>query len=939
MLEEDIIAELGCLPKKLSDLYEIAYQRITNSGPRSRELAERALKWLLCANRTLQTSEFIAAISVDTAGRCVTISSTDVLNVCCNMVVLDVELDIYRFAHLSVREYLESRDDYTSVKLNERATERCLDAYVSKADEVPQSTLVTTLNHTLRPYTALYWPVHLLNAGGDDISASVMTKVKLFLFGNDTVSSRFELWSSDAISLSRSLSWEDPLKEKFRAALLPATPLFLGCTFGWVFIIEHLSTLTFNAWDQRNNTGSSGLHIASGYGHTPVVRLLLEKGADVESKGPYGKTALCKAATYGHEDVVCLLLEYGANVESQDHDGTTALHRAASSGHVTVARILLKHSAQIEAKGTYGKTALYLAAQNEHESVVRLLLQKGADANKKSSDGNTALHSAARVGHEGITKLLLENGSDVDVRDSNGKTALDVAAWGDHEPVIRLLLEHGADVEAKGKYGESALYRAVWSGRETIVKLLLEYGASVGAKSNSGETVLYRAIYDGREGIVRLLLEHVTADVAESWSDLLRKSALEGIKVSEEMNNRMKLHRLNQKTYSPNDFQIQQLIGRGRLVRTVLKAKPGDANICAGTSGQVYIVKKKDSLQRYAMKVLSKKVLVNQRRVAHILGARDILVRTAIVDSPFIVNLKFSFQTPEDLYLVTEYMAGGELFWYLQKEGRFSQNCAKFYIAEIILALQHLHQHNITFGNLRPEKILLDEEGHIALCDFGQYGAGLNPRGNILREVNEYTAPECLLEETSYTKMVDYWSLGVLSFEMICGWSPFYADDNEAVRKNIAFGKVRFPRDCLDFEGRNFIKGLLNRKPLSRLGSTTGAEDLKSHPFLAEYDWPSLGKKKIKPPLKPTLLSEEPWNTFPNEAFLAATKDHNSLPGSSTPLSPSMQANFKGFTFVDETDMDVHFKQLETHPQDFASSVNSEVEGKFPFNTDDLLDI
>lgn len=354
------------------------------------------------------------------------------------------------------------------------------------------------------------------------------------------------------------------------------------------------------------------------------------------------------------------------------------------------------------------------------------------------------------------------------------------------------------------------------------------------------------------------------------------------------------------------------------------------------------MVKKKDSQLIFAMKVISKKILVKQKKVTNILCARNMLVRTAVLGSPFVISLKFSFQTLEDLYLVTEYMAGGELLWYLQEEGRFSQDCAKFYIAEIILALQHLHQHNIVFGDLRPEKILFDEDGHIALCDFGQSEAGLNPQEVTLREPNEYTAPELLLEEIHYTKMVDFWSLGVLSFEMICGWSPFYAEDNEEIRKNITSGRVRFPRDSLDLEGRNFIKGLLHSNPLSRLGSITGAEDLKSHPFLANCDWVSLSKKKADPPLKPRIISEQSrrnsnkesltavinddgnstpgwpmpdlqsWRIRNNESLRAVRNDDgNSMPGWSLPLSPSMQANFKGFTFVDETNLDEHFKVVD----------------------------
>ena len=111
-----------------------------------------------------------------------------------------------------------------------------------------------------------------------------------------------------------------------------------------------------------------------------------------------------------------------------------------------------------------------------------------------------------------------------------------------------------------------------------------------------------------------------------------------------------------------------------------------------GTFGQVYQVRKKDTQRIYAMKVLSKKVIVQKKEVAHTIGERNILVRTATANSPFIVGLKFSFQTPTDLYLVTGFMSGGELFWHLQKEGRFNESRAKFYIAELILALEHLHK-------------------------------------------------------------------------------------------------------------------------------------------------------------------------------------------------------------------------------------------------------
>lgn len=358
--------------------------------------------------------------------------------------------------------------------------------------------------------------------------------------------------------------------------------------------------------------------------------------------------------------------------------------------------------------------------------------------------------------------------------------------------------------------------------------------------------------------------------------------------------------RAERRHLGPGDFQILKLIGRG-------------------TFGQVYQVRKKDTERIYAMKVLSKKVIVQKKEVAHTVGERNILVRTAMSESPFIVGLKFSFQTPSDLYLVTDYMSGGELFWHLQKEGRFDEKRAKFYIAELILAIQHLHKSDIVYRDLKPENILLDANGHIALCDFGLSKANLtkNDTTNTFCGTTEYLAPEVLLDESGYTKMVDFWSLGVLVFEMCCGWSPFYADDTQQMYKNIAFGKVKFPQRALSQEGKNFVKGLLNRNPRHRLGATDDAEELKQHPFFADIDWDLLEKKLITPPFKPKLKSVEDVAYFDPEFTNALTND-NSIKNraanlargfaTSTPLSPSVQANFQGFTFVDESALDENMR-------------------------------
>ncbi|KAH9006919.1 serine/threonine protein kinase [Lactarius hatsudake] len=292
----------------------------------------------------------------------------------------------------------------------------------------------------------------------------------------------------------------------------------------------------------------------------------------------------------------------------------------------------------------------------------------------------------------------------------------------------------------------------------------------------------------------------------------------------------------------PRDFEFLKLIGRG-------------------TFGRVFQVRKRDTKRIYAMKVLSKKEIIAKE----VIGERKILQRS--LDSPFLVGPKFSFQTDTNLCLVMDFKSGGELFWHLQKETRFSEERARFYIAELVLALEHLHKYDIVYRDLKPENILLDATGHVALCDFGlsKPDLGANELTTTFGGTIEYFAPEVLLDEHGYSKLVDFWSLGVLLFEMCCGWSPFYAEDTQQVYKNICFGKVRFPRGFINEDGKQFVKALLNRNPKHRLGAQRDAAELKEHPVFKTINWDALARKQVTPPFKPVVESDESTANFDPE--------------------------------------------------------------------------
>ncbi|KAI0686789.1 serine/threonine protein kinase [Cytidiella melzeri] len=310
----------------------------------------------------------------------------------------------------------------------------------------------------------------------------------------------------------------------------------------------------------------------------------------------------------------------------------------------------------------------------------------------------------------------------------------------------------------------------------------------------------------------------------------------------------------SKRALTPRDFEFLKLIGRG-------------------TFGRVFQVRKKDTKRIYAMKILSKREIVAKKEVAHTIGERKILQRS--LESPFLVGLKFSFQTDTDLYLVTDFKSGGELFWHLQKETRFSEERARFYIAELVLALEHLHKYDIVYRDLKPENILLDATGHVALCDFGLSKPDLrsDELTNTFCGTTEYLAPEVLLDEHGYSKLVDFWSLGVLLFEMCCGWSPFYAEDTQTMYKNICFGKIRFPKGVIGEEGKQFVKGLLNRNPKHRLGAQRDAAELKEHPFFSTIDWKALALKQTTPPFKPLVESDESVDNFDPEFTTADVRD------------------------------------------------------------------
>ncbi|XP_056593789.1 ribosomal protein S6 kinase alpha-3 isoform X1 [Triplophysa dalaica] len=324
----------------------------------------------------------------------------------------------------------------------------------------------------------------------------------------------------------------------------------------------------------------------------------------------------------------------------------------------------------------------------------------------------------------------------------------------------------------------------------------------------------------------------------------------------------------------PEQFELRKVLGQGSF-------------------GKVFLVNKTvgpDAGQLYAMKVLKKATLKVRDRVRTKME-RDILVE---VNHPFIVKLHYAFQTEGKLYLILDFLRGGDLFTRLSKEVMFTEEDVKFYLAELALALDHLHGLGIIYRDLKPENILLDEEGHIKLTDFGLSKESIDHENKAYSFCGtvEYMAPE-VVNRRGHTYSADWWSYGVLMFEMLTGTLPFQGKDRKETMTMILKAKLGMPQ-FLSADAQSLLRSLFKRNPSNRFGAgPDGVEEIKRHPFYATIDWNKLFRREIYPPFKPVSGRADDTFYFDPEFTAKTPKDSPGVP-------PSANANqlFRGFSFV-----------------------------------------
>ncbi|KAM3843666.1 protein kinase C delta type isoform 2-T4 [Vipera latastei] len=309
-----------------------------------------------------------------------------------------------------------------------------------------------------------------------------------------------------------------------------------------------------------------------------------------------------------------------------------------------------------------------------------------------------------------------------------------------------------------------------------------------------------------------------------------------------------------------------------------------------GSFGKVLLAELKGKNEFFAVKALKKDVVLIDDDVECTMVEKRVLALAW--ENPFLTHLYCTFQTKEHLFFVMEFLNGGDLMFHIQDKGRFDLFRATFYGAEIVCGLQFLHSKGIIYRDLKLDNVMLDKEGHIKIADFGMCKENVfgENKATTFCGTPDYIAPE-ILQGLKYTYSVDWWSFGVLLYEMLIGQSPFHGDDEDELFESIRVDTPHYPR-WITKESKDILEKLFERDPTKRLGITG---NIKDHHFFKAINWTALEKKEMEPPFKPKVKSASDYNNFDRE-FLS---EKPRLSHSDKNLIDSMdQSAFAGFSFI-----------------------------------------
>ena len=502
---------------------------------------------------------------------------------------------------------------------------------------------------------------------------------------------------------------------------------------------------------------------------------------------------------------------------------------------------------------------MYVVESNDVKGLF-LLIEKNTfiDLNTPGLNNWTPLHVASARGYKDICKILLSFSKSVDInsKTSIGRTALHLSCIHNHLKIVLLLLSHGCDINAQDDEKNLPIHYAASLGNEDVVEALLQARAKTDLANHLNRKPLDLSLNIHTYNIF-LAYTHIqnlpclTSSYSRTvFNESLRHNSRED-HISQILLKSSKAHRLSDLKLFENRPKLP-VKTREKLVIDLPAGKVGPKDfkvICQlgkGSFGFVYLVQHLDSKCKYALKVLDKAQIFQRKLEKYAFTERNILMK---LDHPFIVKLHFAFQTPEKLALVMDFCPNGDLGMLLQREKTLTEEAARFYICEIVLALQELHSHNIVFRDLKPDNILIGSDGHIRLTDFGLSRDEFDPKtlAQSFCGSAAYFAPE-MVKRQGHSFSIDWYVLGAILYEMVIGTPPYYSVNRSSLYRNIKKAKLLIS-DALSEEIRDLILKLLVRNPKKRLGAgKKAALEIMKHRFFDGVDWKMVLNKEIEPP-------------------------------------------------------------------------------------------
>ncbi|KAJ6587435.1 ankyrin repeat domain-containing protein [Mycena vulgaris] len=487
------------LPTDLQQTYDEAIDRIKLQREEDKELGLLALTWVANAKRLLSVSELQEALAIEEHSTFLDLDNlldiSMILSVCAGLIIVDETLSVVRLIHYTAQGYLDDVQSDQFPLAQTKIVSTCL-TYLSfkEFENLPtsweeQSDLIP--KHTFLEY-AQYC---LLHAKGQP-ELELQNQIIFFL----TIEAR--RWKDSHIWRWGVAPWD--YDAGFEEETDYFGSLWIAATCNLEIIASDLLTQVKIASEAKDQA----LYTASYRGHSQMVQLLLDKGADVNAQGGYFGNALQAASFSGHELMVQLLINKDADVNAQGGRYWNALQAASLNGHELVVQLLIDKGADVNAHGGEYGNALQAALLNGHELVVQLLINKGADINAEGGEYGNALQAASYRGHEHVVQLLIDKGADVNAHGGRCGNALQAASSNGHELVVQLLINKGADVNAQEEYFGNALQAASYNGHELMVQLLIDKGADVNAQGGYFGNSLQAATSQGHEQVVQLLLNN-----------------------------------------------------------------------------------------------------------------------------------------------------------------------------------------------------------------------------------------------------------------------------------------------------------------------------------------------------------------------------------------------------------------------------------------------